>query len=217
MAKPKFDINALDIKEWIDTELFGSFDVVASPTIAGTRWYPLEVAPGRQLQESTRAATYADSNLPRPASMGLLQDWAMHIVAWRATVDAPSQILTSNVLAAFLAEASARLGYNGLAYRHTTLADLIRTDRLAATVRKEIEEALMPGEAQPPVITQLLDRLVLPGTLMLPLRLVHHIGFEVMVEAPRVDTLALRSELAKTDARVTVRVYLRGLLKRPIV
>jgi hypothetical protein len=87
---------------------------------------PLSNTYGMACDESGRAVTAADSNLARPGYNGLLQDWESWLVAWRASVAAPAEVLASEALSTFVTSAHARFEYCQKTYASLPLAELLK-------------------------------------------------------------------------------------------
>ena len=105
------DGTVIQIREWIDTELRATFDLVASG--GHTSWRPFDMTRSMKMVESGRVVTLADSSLVMPARQGLPREWAALMYGWRCTTHAPRIIQESDELAAWLASTSARRRSSG--------------------------------------------------------------------------------------------------------
>lgn len=204
-----------DAYDWVDTELFGSFDIVAKPLRVPPDnhvWSPFDAPINARHDESGQVITRADSNTPRAGYNGLPWGWEAYIVGWRAVVEDTAAGLTgAQALAVFTATTAVRLECNGKNYRTTTLADLTRglpmgdvaaADTQSAPWRNMVARVLM---GDPPL-----------HTMVIPLHLLENLSFHVVVEGDPDATAALRATLKPQD-RLIVRIYLRCFLKRVVV
>lgn len=199
---------------WVDTELFGSFDIVAKPLRTppdNCVWLPFASPCGERHGESGRAVTPADSNIPRAGYNGLPQGWEAYVVGWRAAVeDAAIDLMDAHALAMFLATASVRLEYSLRTYRTTTLADLTRGLPMSDVAAADAQAAHWRN-----IVARVLTGDPLPHTMVVPLRILENLSFNVFVEGDPDATAALRAALKPTD-RLIVRIYLRCFLKRVV-
>lgn len=206
-------MTVIGISEYIDGEMYASFDV----TEVGQQyhWEPFDFWYGQRIEDSRpigRTATKADTNLVRAGNCGLPRDWESYIYAWRASLEAPAALAESDEMRAFLAASSATFHYLGRRFANTSLADLIRT--------RPLPDLAAEGERIPAIdmfVKNFFEGQPLPNTFIIPIRLIAQHQFGVSVEAG--DTRALqhlRTKIGPKD-RVTIRIGLRGLHKRPVV
>lgn len=200
--------------DYVDNEMFSSVDIVGNPQrvpVNNCTWRPLDNTRGVACDESGRATTDADSNLMRPSYVGLPQGWESWLVAWRATAVAPPEVLASAALAAFTASTSARFEYRQKMYASLPLAELLKAAPLSDVVHGEL-----PSQWPKHVAAFFAGRPT-TGTFIVPIRLQEHLDFGVVLWGDPAATTALRKVLTAHEATLTIRVFLRGLHKRPVV
>lgn len=204
-----------DLHDYVDNELFGSVDIVGDPqrVPANNRtWMPLSNTYGMACDESGRAVTDADSNLVMPGYNGLPQGWESWLVAWRAAIIAPAAVLASDALTAFAASTSARFEYSQKMYASLPLAELLKAAPLNDVAFGELPDQW------PDAVTAFFKGTPVIGTFITPIHLQERRDFNVVLRGgdPAV-TAALRETLTAHEATLTIRVFLRGLHKRPVV
>lgn len=201
----------VSLHDYIDGELFCSFDIITAPANHRPDWRPTNSARGWTLEESGRRVTEAESNLVRPGVNGLPYEWESYLFAWRASVDASARLRGSDELLHFMTAASVSFEYRQKPYAKTTLVDLVSTQPLSDQLLKD------PAKFDAEVIGALFQGHPLANSFVLPIHLQANLGFEVIVTPQDREALnRLRSKLGEAE-RLTFRVGLRGLHKRPVV
>lgn len=203
-----------NLYDYVDNELFGSVDIVGNPqrVPANNRtWRPLSNTASVACDESGRTVTDADSNLARPGYIGLPQGWESWLVAWRATLIAPAAVLTSDALTAFAASTSARFECSQKMRASAPLAELLKAAPLS-----DVTFGKLPDQWSD-VVAAFLRGTPSVGTFVIPIHLQENRNFDVVLHGDPAATAALRETLTAHKATLTIRVFLRGLHKRPVV
>lgn len=203
-----------NLHDYVDNELFGSVDIVGNPQRVPANnytWTPLNNVRGMACDESGRAVTDADSNLATPGYNGLPQAWESWLVAWRASIAAPAEVLASETLSAFTASAHARFEYRQKTYAALPLVELLKAAPLGDVAFGKLSDQWPDAAAAffkgTPVI----------GTFVTPIHLQERCDFGVTIRGNPDATATLRETLLTHKATLTIRVFLRGLHKRPVV
>jgi hypothetical protein len=203
-----------NLHDYVDNELFGSVDIVGDPqrVPADNRtWMPLSNTYGMACDESGRAVMAADSNLVRPGYSGLPQGWESWLVAWRAALTAPAAVLAADALTAFAASTSARFEYGQKMYASLPLAELLKAAPLNDVTFGKL------SDQWPDAVTAFFQGTPVIGTFITPIHLQDNRDFNVVLRGDPAATTALRETLTAHKATLTIRVFLRGLHKRPVV
>ena len=212
MTLPGFNLH--NLHEYVDNELFGSVDIVGDPQrvpVNNCTWMPFNNSRSMACDESGRVVTDADSNLVRPGYSGLPQAWESWLVAWRASLVAPAEVLASEVLSAFTASAHARFEYRQKTYASLPLAELLKAAPLG-----DVAFGKLPSQ-WPDAAAAFCKGTPIIGTFVTPIHLEERCDFGVTIRGNPDATATLRETLVAHQAVLTIRVFLRGLHKRPVV
>ena len=212
MTLPGFNLH--NLHEYVDNELFGSVDIVGDPQrvpVNNCTWLPFNNSRSMACDESGRVVTDADSNLVRPGYSGLPQAWESWLVAWRASLVAPAEVLASEVLSAFTASAHARFEYRQKTYASLPLAELLKAAPLG-----DVAFGKLPSQ-WPDAAAAFFKGTPIIGTFVTPIHLQERCDFGVTIRGNPDATATLRETLVAHQAVLTIRVFLRGLHKRPVV
>ena len=212
MTLPGFNLH--NLHEYVDNELFGSVDIVGDPQrvpVNNCTWMPFNNSRSMACDESGRVVTDADSNLVRPGYSGLPQAWESWLVAWRASLVAPAEVLASEVLSAFTASAHARFEYRQKTYASLPLAELLKAAPLG-----DVAFGKLPSQ-WPDAAAAFFKGTPIIGTFVTPIHLQERCDFGVTIRGNPDATATLRETLVAHQAVLTIRVFLRGLHKRPVV
>lgn len=213
MPLPGFP-ESFNLHDYVDNELFGSVDIVGDPQRVPAdnhTWMPLNNSRGMACDESGRVVTDADSNLVSPGYVGLPHAWEAWLVAWRASVIAPAAVLASEALSAFAASANARFEYGQKMYASLPLAELLKAAPLNDVTFGKL------SDQWPDAVTAFFQGTPVIGTFITPIHLQDNRDFNVVLRGDPAATTALRETLTAHKATLTIRVFLRGLHKRPVV
>ena len=205
---------AFNLHEYVDNELFGSADIVGDPQrvpVNNCTWMPFNNSRGMACDESGRVVTDADSNLVRPGYSGLPRDWASWLVAWRASVAAPAEVLASEALSAFVTSAHARFEYCQKTYASLPLAELLKAAPL-----NDVAFGKLPDQWSK-AVTAFFKGTPVIGTFVVPIHLQEQHSFGVQIQGDPKATAALRTALTAHKATLTILVFLRGLHQRPVL
>lgn len=204
------DGSVVYITDLVDNEVYATFELhpghVAQygEVFDYARDLPIPSSPTK------RRATLADTNLVKPATSGLPNNWSGFVYGWRASVDGYEADVESDAVARWLAATGATLVYREKTYAQLPVAELVRapTPIIDPEGRVFIDaDGRIRNEGHPkPSDLQ-------SGHVMIPIHIQEGLSFGV-----RLDLNEASRDLAESlHGPVKVRFYLRGYWQRPVV